>query len=127
MSENINSKKIGQLVTTAQELMMRHGIHRVTVEEICSDANISKMTFYKYFKNKIELTKSIKIAAIYLILAGCAGILLPLIGIGPNHPEFQAKSFAFKAGSYARENLINILFLLQKNPIHHLSNYPYNL
>jgi hypothetical protein len=61
---------------------------------------------------KIELTKSIKIAAIYLILAGCVGILLPLIGFGPNHPEFQAKSFAFKAGSYARENSINILFLI---------------
>ena len=64
------------------------------------------------FPMKIELTKSIKIAAIYLILAGCVGILLPLIGFGPNHAEFQAKSFAFKAGSYARENSINILFLI---------------
>ena len=57
MDNSNHNKKIQQLVTTAQELFMRHGIRRVTVEEICSEANISKMTFYKYFKNKIELTK----------------------------------------------------------------------
>lgn len=55
---NINhNKKIQQLVMTARELFMRHGIRRITVEEICSEADISKMTFYKYFKNKIEITK----------------------------------------------------------------------
>ena len=57
MNDNNNNTKIQQLVKTAQELIMRHGIRRITVEEICSDANISKMTFYKYFKNKIEITK----------------------------------------------------------------------
>jgi AcrR family transcriptional regulator len=38
---------------------MRYGIKRVTVEEICQKANVSKMTFYKYFRNKIELYKCI--------------------------------------------------------------------
>jgi AcrR family transcriptional regulator len=52
-----HNKKIQQLLRTSQDLFMRHGIRRVTVEEICSEANISKMTFYKYFKNKIELIK----------------------------------------------------------------------
>jgi AcrR family transcriptional regulator len=57
MKDRNQNNKIQQLVSTAQDLFMRHGIRRVTVEEICSEANISKMTFYKYFKNKIELTK----------------------------------------------------------------------
>ncbi|MGD2295356.1 MAG: TetR/AcrR family transcriptional regulator [Candidatus Aminicenantes bacterium] len=58
MSENkifIQSKKCGQIVETAKELFMRFGIKRVTVEEICRTAGVSKMTFYKYFKNKIDL------------------------------------------------------------------------
>jgi AcrR family transcriptional regulator len=38
---------------------MRYGVKRVTVEEICRNANISKMTFYKYFKNKIGLAEYI--------------------------------------------------------------------
>ena len=40
-------------------LFMHHGIKRVTVEEICQKANVSKMTFYKHFSNKIELFKYI--------------------------------------------------------------------
>ena len=61
---------------------------------------------------KIELTKGIKIAATYLIIAGGVGILWPLTGLGPHHPEFIEKSLAFKLGSYARENIINILFFI---------------
>ena len=60
----------------------------------------------------LVLTKGIKIAAIYIIVAGGFGILLPLTGLGPHHPEFQAKSFAYKLGTYTRENVMNILFLI---------------
>jgi AcrR family transcriptional regulator len=52
-----HNNKLETLIKTAHALFMRHGIRRVSVEEICAEANISKMTFYKYFKNKIELTK----------------------------------------------------------------------
>jgi AcrR family transcriptional regulator len=31
----------------------------VTIEEICREANVSKMTYYKHFPNKIELAKTI--------------------------------------------------------------------
>ncbi|HRN24971.1 MAG: TetR/AcrR family transcriptional regulator [Ignavibacteriaceae bacterium] len=54
-----NSSKSEQLAKTAYKLFMRHGIRRVSVEEICKEAKISKMTFYKIFPNKIELAKYI--------------------------------------------------------------------
>ena len=57
MNTKKENQKLQQLVTTAYDLFMRFGIRRVTVEEICREANVSKMTFYKYFKNKIKLTK----------------------------------------------------------------------
>jgi AcrR family transcriptional regulator len=53
------SKKHAQIVETAEMLFRRHGIKRITIEEICREAHVSKMTFYKYFKNKIELVKYI--------------------------------------------------------------------
>ncbi len=56
-TKNSNSKKQQQIVETATELFFRPGIKRVTVEEICRKANVSKMTFYKYFGNKAELVK----------------------------------------------------------------------
>ena len=48
-------KKYYDIITTAKDLFWKHGFKRVTVEEICTRSNVSKMTFYKYFKNKTEL------------------------------------------------------------------------
>ena len=53
------SKKQQQIIETAEELFFRHGIKRVTVEEICQKASVSKMTFYKYFANKNDLAEHI--------------------------------------------------------------------
>jgi len=53
------SKKKRQIVETATALFTRFGIRRVTVEEICREAGASKMTFYKYFPNKMVLLKHI--------------------------------------------------------------------
>ncbi len=47
--------KVRQLLHTARELFYRYGVQRVTVEEICNKANVSKVTFYKHFKNKNDL------------------------------------------------------------------------
>ena len=51
----VKSKKHQQIIDTAHDLFWHHGIRRVSVEEICQTAGVSKMTFYKYFKNKIDL------------------------------------------------------------------------
>jgi AcrR family transcriptional regulator len=51
------TSKYYEITTTAKELFWKHGIRRVTVEEICQEAGVSKMTFYRMFDNKIELAK----------------------------------------------------------------------
>jgi AcrR family transcriptional regulator len=53
------NEKHRQIIQTGQKLFYKHGIKRVTIEEICKEANVSKMTFYKYFRNKNELVKEI--------------------------------------------------------------------
>ena len=58
-NSSIKSTKTQLIVETATDLFMRYGVKRVTVEEICQTAKISKMTFYKYFKNKKELAENI--------------------------------------------------------------------
>lgn len=54
--KNFPEKK-KQILTTAEDLFLKFGIKRISVEEICSTASVSKMTFYKYFKNKNDLAK----------------------------------------------------------------------
>lgn len=59
MIKGKGSNKYIDLYRTGKELFWKHGIKRVTIEEICSEANVSKMTFYKFFPNKIEFAKII--------------------------------------------------------------------
>ena len=54
-----SSMKRQRIVDVAEILFTRFGVRRITVEEICEKAAVSKMTFYKYFANKLELLKHI--------------------------------------------------------------------
>jgi AcrR family transcriptional regulator len=58
MSQMSNQKR-EQILVTGKELFWKFGIKRVTVEEICKEAGVSKMTYYKFFNNKIDLVKTI--------------------------------------------------------------------
>jgi len=51
------SGKFEAILTSARSLFWRHGIRRVTIEEICEKAGVSKMTCYKYFSNKTAIAK----------------------------------------------------------------------
>lgn len=48
-----------QLLQAARALFFKHGIKRVTIDEICRTADVSKMTFYKYFRDKAELVRAV--------------------------------------------------------------------
>lgn len=47
------------ILKTGKELFWKFGFKRVTIEEICKEAGVSKMTYYKYFPNKIEMVKTL--------------------------------------------------------------------
>jgi AcrR family transcriptional regulator len=57
--DTTDNEKFNQILRTSRSLFWKHGIKRVTIEEICQEANVSKATFYKHFNNKIELVKRI--------------------------------------------------------------------
>lgn len=59
MSVDPSSKKYSAIVSTAKDLFWKHGFKRVSIEGLCADAKVSKMTFYKFFPNKIELAKTV--------------------------------------------------------------------
>jgi AcrR family transcriptional regulator len=54
-----SNKKYTDIINTAKNLFWKHGFKRVSIEEICQKANVSKMTYYKHFPNKFELAKVI--------------------------------------------------------------------
>lgn len=52
---NAQENIIGQ----ARRLFLKHGIRRVSVQEICREAGVSKMTFYRAFKNKEDVAEKV--------------------------------------------------------------------
>lgn len=57
--KSTQNKKQDLILITAKKLFWKHGFRRVSIKEICEMAGVSKMTFYKFYPNKIELAKSI--------------------------------------------------------------------
>ena len=53
-----SNPKRAQILQTGKDLFWKFGFKRVTIEEICKEAGVSKMTFYKFFPNKMELAKT---------------------------------------------------------------------
>ena len=56
MGTEYNPKR-EQILKTGKDLFWKYGFKRVTIEEVCKEAGVSKMTYYKFFPNKIELVK----------------------------------------------------------------------
>lgn len=56
---NIDTPKYNAIITTGKSLFYKHGYKRVSVDEICRTAKVSKMTFYRFFDNKLHLAKTV--------------------------------------------------------------------
>jgi len=54
-----NNKKFSAILDTSRVLFWKYGYRRVTIEEICREAKVSKMTFYRFFPNKLELARAV--------------------------------------------------------------------
>ncbi|CAA6829909.1 MAG: Unknown protein [uncultured Aureispira sp.] len=59
MSRDLENKKCQAILKTGKDLFWKHGVKRVSIQEVCKEAKTSKMTFYKFFDNKIDLVKTI--------------------------------------------------------------------
>ena len=80
-------KKSSHLKNAARQLFIQHGIRRVSVEEICRTASVSKVTFYKYFANKTDIAGQI-------IQATLDEIMIKMQALINSEQSFQARLFA---------------------------------
>lgn len=55
----IQQKKYNDFMVAAKTLFWKHGVRRVTVEEICREAGASKMTFYRQFSGKDAIASAV--------------------------------------------------------------------
>jgi AcrR family transcriptional regulator len=55
----VTNKKQQSLLAAGRELFWKHGFRRISIEEVCKTAGASKMTFYRYFPDKLALAKAV--------------------------------------------------------------------
>ena len=44
-----------EIIEAAKELFFKHGFKRISIEDICNHAEVSRRTFYVYYENKTNL------------------------------------------------------------------------
>ena len=59
MNKASKSKSAQRILQSGEQLFWKQGIRKVTVEELCQTAKVSKMTFYRHFANKEQLALQI--------------------------------------------------------------------
>ncbi len=55
----VTNKKQQSLLAAGRELFWKHGFRRISIDEVCKVAGASKMTFYRYFPDKLALAKAV--------------------------------------------------------------------
>lgn len=53
--KKIKNPMVDRLMASAKDLFFKFGIRRVSVTEICREAGVSKMSFYRHFKDKEDI------------------------------------------------------------------------
>ena len=43
-----------EILEAAKELFFKHGFKRISIEDICNKADVSRRTFYVYYENKAD-------------------------------------------------------------------------
>jgi len=56
---NLDNQTRQTIIQASENLFSQHGWQRISIGDICAEAKISRVSFYRYFKNKIELLKEI--------------------------------------------------------------------
>ena len=59
MPVDMENRKCKAILDAARELFWKYGFRRVSIDEICRAAGTSKMTFYKFFANKLEVARAV--------------------------------------------------------------------
>ena len=54
-TDSMKLTKKQQIEHKAKELFWKHGFKKVTIDEICKKANVSRKTFYTFYENKTAL------------------------------------------------------------------------
>jgi AcrR family transcriptional regulator len=93
-------------------LVTRTGTRRVTMDQVATEAGVSKGCLYLHFRSKKELVESVKEACFKPLVHQLQNILN-----GPLAPDRKIESFVCRMLGYFDENRVLFRFLLEEREI----------
>jgi AcrR family transcriptional regulator len=108
------SPKREQIIETAQALFPKLGAKRVSIEELCREAGVSKMTFYRHFANKVALLETMRDRVADETFAAFDAI----DALDIPYPEKIDRMTAWKAAQARRLDLSYIQELVSTDELH---------
>lgn len=93
-----------QLEFKAKELFWKHGFKKVTIDEICKKANVSRKTFYTFYENKSALV-------IYLLQQMTDEMMLAYNEIIESNRSFSEKMESLLMLKYESSNRFSMEFV----------------
>jgi AcrR family transcriptional regulator len=95
-----------------RNLVTRTGTRRVTMDQVATEAGVSKGCLYLHFRSKKELVESVKEACFKPLVDQLQNILN-----GPLAPDRKIESFVCRMLGYFDENRVLFRFLLEEREI----------
>jgi AcrR family transcriptional regulator len=95
-----------------RNLVTRTGTRRVTMDQVATEAGVSKGCLYLHFRSKKELVESVKEACFKPLVHQLQNILN-----GPLAPDRKIESFVCRMLGYFDENRVLFRFLLEEREI----------
>lgn len=105
--QNFKSKNRGALIAAAKELFMEQSFLNVNIKDICSEAGISRVTFYKNFQSMNELVVEVQVEILEEMIADVKKAAAP----GMNGRDMLAAMLDAWV-KYASEHPGNIKFIV---------------
>jgi len=89
------ARTLDKALAAAQRCFVRFGLEKTTMEDIASEAGLSRATIYRYFNSKIEIAEEIGLRGVAAINATVVSQIAPITGPVARLVEAIATSIEF--------------------------------
>jgi AcrR family transcriptional regulator len=89
------ARTLDKALAAAQRCFVRFGLEKTTMEDIASEAGLSRATIYRYFNSKMEIAEEIGLRGVAAINATVLTQIAPLTDAVPRLVEAIATSIEF--------------------------------
>lgn len=117
-TSNNRAARRAEIISAAETVLGQRGLDRITVDDIVSEANVAKGTFYLYFKSKDEVVLAVAQRYADAIAKGIEQVLTMPVSTAVDRLRALIDVFSNWATFPGAEELIALMHRKENRPLH---------